>query len=68
MADADISDTALHNHFFGEIPRIMYMHVYGMGEKTVLARGIRTALDTTKTPKPASAATRTTQPSSQLDS
>jgi hypothetical protein len=67
LAEADISVTALHNHFIGEIPRIMYMHVYGMGEKAVLARGIRTALDKTGTPKPASAVTPTTQPSLQMD-
>ena len=67
LAEADINVTALHNHFIGEIPRIMYMHVYGMGEKTALARGIRTALDKTGTPKPASAATPPTQPSLQLD-
>jgi len=67
LAEAGINVTALHNHFTGEIPRIMYMHVYGMGEKTVLARGIRTALDITGTPKPATTATPTTQPSLQLD-
>jgi len=67
LAEANINVTALHNHFIGEIPRIMYMHVYGMGEKTALARGIRTALDKTGTPKPVSAATPTTQPSSQLN-
>ena len=67
LAEADINVTALHNHFIGEIPRIMYMHVYGLGEKAALARGIRTALDKTGTPKPASAAVPTTQPSLQLD-
>lgn len=67
LAEADINVTALHNHFTGEIPRIMYMHVYGMGEKTTLARGIRTALDKTGTPKSASSATPTTQPPFQLD-
>ena len=67
LVEADINVTALHNHFIGEIPRIMYMHVYGMGKKATLARGIRTALDKTGTPKPASAATQTTQPSLLLD-
>lgn len=67
LAEADINVTALHNHFTGEIPRIMYMHVYGMGEKTSLARGIRTALDKTGTPKSASSGTPTTQPPFQLD-
>jgi hypothetical protein len=67
LAEANINVTALHNHFIGEIPRIMYMHIYGMGEKTALARGIRAALDKTGTPKPVPAATPTTQPSLQLD-
>ena len=67
LVEADINVTALHNHFIGEIPRIMYMHVYGMGKKATLARGIRTALDKTGTPKPVSAATPATQPSLLLD-
>lgn len=67
LAEADINVTALHNHFIGEIPRVMYMHVYGMGEKATLARGIRTALDQTGTPKPLPAATPAIQPSLQLD-
>lgn len=50
LAEADIKVTALHNHFLGEQPRIMYMHIHGMGENTKLAKGIRTALNLTATP------------------
>ena len=51
LAEANINVTALHNHFLGEEPRIMYMHIYGMGQKATLAWGIRAALDKTGTPK-----------------
>ena len=50
LAEANIDVTALHNHFLGEKPRIMYMHVHGMGQAGPLARGIRKVLDKTGTP------------------
>lgn len=53
LAEADISISALHNHFLGEEPRIMYMHIHGMGPAQGLARGIRNALDKTAIPKTA---------------
>jgi Domain of Unknown Function (DUF1259) len=37
--------TALHNHFFGEQPRILYMHVHGMGTAADLARSVKPAID-----------------------
>ncbi len=51
LAEADINVTAIHNHFIGEEPRIMYMHVGGMGPGGKLANGLRRALDSTATPK-----------------
>jgi hypothetical protein len=51
LAEADINVTALHNHFLGEKPRIMYMHIHGVGQAEALARGIRKALDKTATPR-----------------
>jgi hypothetical protein len=51
LAEADINVSALHNHFLGEKPRIMYMHIHGMGQAEALARGIRKALDKTGTPR-----------------
>ena len=50
LAEADINVTALHNHFLAEKPRIMYMHIHGMGQPGMLARGIRKALEKTATP------------------
>ena len=32
--------TALHNHFFWENPRVMFMHIGGMGEEEKLAQGV----------------------------
>ncbi len=56
LAEANINVTGIHNHFIGEQPRIMYMHIGGMGTASTLAKGIRNALDKTATPKkPASA-------------
>jgi len=52
LAEANINVTAIHNHFIGEEPRIMYMHIGGMGMESTLAKGIRNALDRTATPKP----------------
>jgi hypothetical protein len=51
LAEANISVTALHNHFLGEKPRIMYMPIHGVGEAKALANGIRKALDKTDTPR-----------------
>jgi hypothetical protein len=36
---------ALHNHMFGENPRIIFLHYYGRGPATTLAKGFRAALD-----------------------
>lgn len=51
LAEANINVTALHNHFLGEEPRIMYMHIGGMGPAAAMAKGIRNALNKTGTPK-----------------
>jgi hypothetical protein len=50
LAEANVSVTALHNHFLSENPRIMYMYIYGMGPADSLAIGIRNALSKTGTP------------------
>lgn len=36
---------ALHNHMFGEQPRIIFLHYYGRGPAPQLAKGFRAALD-----------------------
>ena len=37
--------TALHNHFFGERPRVFYMHVHGMGTAAGIAKQIKPAIE-----------------------
>ena len=51
LEDNGLEVTALHNHFFYEEPRIMFMHFGGLGPKEQLAKGLRQALDKTATPK-----------------
>jgi hypothetical protein len=43
-----ISVVAIHNHMTEEIPRIMFLHYWGVGPTEALAKTIKTALDRTK--------------------
>jgi len=45
-----MSITAVHNHLLEETPRLMYVHYWGEGTEDALARGLRTALQGSKTP------------------
>lgn len=38
--DNGLEVTALHNHFFWDSPRIMFMHIGGMGDQEKLARAV----------------------------
>jgi hypothetical protein len=38
--DNGLEVTALHNHFFGDTPKVMFMHVGGMGEQDKLAAAV----------------------------
>lgn len=38
--DNGLSVTALHNHFFWETPRLMFMHIEGMGKEADLAKAV----------------------------
>jgi hypothetical protein len=67
LAEANINVTALHNHFLRENPRIMYVHISRMGSAPALARGVRSALDKTATPKPQPAKAAPSQPALALD-
>jgi uncharacterized protein DUF1259 len=56
--DNGLEVTALHNHFFYESPRVMYMHIGGSGSAEKLATAVRKVLDAVKslredTPTPA---------------
>lgn len=46
--DAGLEVTALHNHFFYESPRVMYMHIGGNGTAEQLAPAVRKVLDAVK--------------------
>jgi hypothetical protein len=38
--DAGLEVTALHNHFFWDSPKVMFMHIGGMGEEEKLAAAV----------------------------
>ncbi len=38
--DSGLEVTALHNHFFGDTPKIMFMHIGGMGSEEKLATAV----------------------------
>jgi hypothetical protein len=48
---------AIHNHLIGESPQVIYVHFGGHGDPQKVARALRAALDATKTPLGAPAAT-----------
>jgi Domain of Unknown Function (DUF1259) len=47
---------AIHNHLIGESPQVIYVHFGGHGPAEQVAKALRAALDTTKTPIAAPAA------------
>jgi len=53
--DAGLEVTALHNHFFYESPRVMYMHIGGSGPADQLATAVKKVLDAVKGVRTASA-------------
>jgi hypothetical protein len=46
LRGANINIVAIHNHMTGESPRIMFLHFWGVGSTTELAKGLKAALDT----------------------
>jgi len=38
--DSGLAVTALHNHFFDESPRLMFLHVAGAGDEAILAAAV----------------------------
>jgi len=61
LQESGVEQTALHNHLFGESPRVMYMHVAGHGDAVQLAKAIHDALALTKTPAPDTAMPATSE-------
>jgi len=45
LLDNGLDVTALHNHFFWDEPRMLYMHVHGHGKPSDIARKLKPALD-----------------------
>ena len=54
LLDAGVSVTALHNHFFFDQPRVLFMHIGGEGDLEILATGVRKALAKVKEVRSAS--------------
>ncbi len=46
--DQNLEVTALHNHFFFDVPKVYFMHIGGEGKLDALASGVRSILETTK--------------------
>ena len=44
VLDQGLEVTALHNHFFHDSPRVVFMHVHGMGRAGDLARKLKPAV------------------------
>ena len=51
-----VGQTAVHHHVLHETPRVVYMHVHGMGDPVRIAQTVRAALARTSTPAQAPAA------------
>lgn len=45
LTTAGIEVTAVHNHMIHEKPRIFFLHYWGIGKASALARGLKAALD-----------------------
>jgi hypothetical protein len=56
--DNGLDVTALHNHFFGESPRIMFMHIAGMGDTEKLAAALGKTFERIRATETAPAARR----------
>lgn len=50
LAEEGIEITAIHNHLIGESPKVMYLHVGGMGNPVDLSNKLKAALALTATP------------------
>ena len=61
LQEAGVEATALHNHVLHESPRVMYMHIYAMGDVVKIAKTIHDALALTKTPFSSTAAANPNQ-------
>lgn len=61
--DSGLEVTALHNHFFFDSPKLMFMHIGGMGDQTALATAVGKVLAAMK----ATAGGKGTVPKTAID-
>ncbi len=52
LRGAGINIAAIHNHMLMEEPRVIFLHFWGVGKTTDLAKGLKAAMDTQKNEKP----------------
>jgi hypothetical protein len=50
LQEGGIGQTAVHDHWLGESPRLIVVHVYGLGDPVKMAETLHAALALTKTP------------------
>lgn len=50
--DNGLEVTALHNHFFWDSPKVMFMHIGGMGDEAKLAAAVGKVFEAMKQPGP----------------
>ena len=50
LQNGGVEQTALHNHLLGASPMTMYLHISAVGNEVNIARAIRHALESSKTP------------------
>ena len=50
LQQGGIEQTALHNHLLGASPTTMYLHINAVGKEQDIARALRRALESSKTP------------------
>ncbi|MBI1818144.1 MAG: DUF1259 domain-containing protein [Deltaproteobacteria bacterium] len=48
LRGAGINIVAIHQHMTGELPRVMFLHYWGVGPTQALAKGLKAALGTQK--------------------
>jgi Domain of Unknown Function (DUF1259) len=53
LQEGGVQVTALHNHLLQESPKIMYIHMGGIGDPVKMAATVKAAVALTKTPPPA---------------
>jgi hypothetical protein len=55
LQEGGIGQTAIHDHWLGESPKLIVVHIYGLGDPVKMAETLHAALALTKTPLTASA-------------